>query len=59
MPDELLVLGSSDGLPNGRRFSSAYTLTVAGKLYLLDCGARSLLCCITMVLIRLTCRPFF
>ncbi len=39
MPDELLVLGSSDGLPNGRRFASAYALTVAGKLYLLDCGA--------------------
>ncbi len=39
MSDELLVLGSSDGLPTGRRFSSAYALTVAGKLYLLDCGA--------------------
>jgi ribonuclease Z len=39
MPDELLVLGSSSGLPTGRRFPSAYALTAAGKLFLLDCGA--------------------
>ena len=39
MPDELLVLGSSNGLPTRRRFTSAYALTVAGKLILLDCGA--------------------
>lgn len=39
MPDELLVLGSSSGQPTGRRFASAYALTVAGKLFLIDCGA--------------------
>jgi ribonuclease BN (tRNA processing enzyme) len=39
MPDELLVLGSSCGLPTWRRFPSAYALTVTGKLFLLDCGA--------------------
>lgn len=39
MPDELLVLGSSSGLPTRRRFPSAYALTVAGKLFLIDCGA--------------------
>ena len=39
MPDELLVLGSSCGLPTKARFTSAYALTVAGKLFLLDCGA--------------------
>ena len=39
MPDELLVLGSSCGLPTQRRFASAYALTAAGKLFLLDCGA--------------------
>jgi ribonuclease Z len=39
MPDELLVLGSSSGVPTQRRFASAYALSVAGKLFLLDCGA--------------------
>ncbi len=39
MPDELLVLGSSSGVPTKRRFPAAYALTVAGKLFLLDCGA--------------------
>ncbi len=39
MPDELIVLGSSSGQPTRRRFASAYALTVAGKLVLLDCGA--------------------
>lgn len=39
MPDELLVLGSSCGQPTKTRFTSAYALTVAGKLFLLDCGA--------------------
>lgn len=39
MPDQLLVLGSSGGLPTRRRFSAAYALTAAGKLFLLDCGA--------------------
>lgn len=39
MPDELLVLGSSSGVPTRRRFPVAYALTVAGKLFLLDCGA--------------------
>lgn len=39
MSDELLVLGSSGGLPTRRRFPSAYALTAAGSLFLLDCGA--------------------
>lgn len=39
MPDELIVLGSASGLPTPRRFPSAYALTAAGKLFLLDCGA--------------------
>lgn len=39
MPDELLVLGSSCGIPSQGRFASAYALRVAGKLFLLDCGA--------------------
>ncbi len=39
MPDKLLVLGSSCGIPTQRRFTSAYALAVAGKLFLLDCGA--------------------
>lgn len=39
MPDELLVLGSACAIPTRRRFTSAYALTVAGKLILLDCGA--------------------
>ena len=39
MPDELLVLGSSYAAPTKRRFTAAYALTVAGKLFLLDCGA--------------------
>ena len=39
MPDELTVLGSSSGLPTRRRFAPGYALTVAGKLFLLDCGA--------------------
>jgi len=39
MPDELLVIGSASGQPTGRRFPSAYALTAAGKLFLLDCGA--------------------
>ncbi len=39
MPDELLVLGSSCGIPTQGRFASAYALQVAGKLFLLDCGA--------------------
>ncbi len=38
MPDKLLVLGSS-AMPTRQRFTSAYALTVAGKLFLLDCGA--------------------
>jgi ribonuclease Z len=37
--DELIVLGSSSGVPTGRRFSSAYALTAAGKSFLIDCGA--------------------
>lgn len=39
MSDELLVIGSSSGQPTRRRFPSAYALTVAGKLFLIDCGA--------------------
>ncbi|MCK6630191.1 MAG: MBL fold metallo-hydrolase [Anaerolineae bacterium] len=39
MPDELIVLGSSSGLPTERRFAPGYALTAAGKLFLLDCGA--------------------
>ncbi len=39
MSDELLVLGSASGLPTQRRFTSAYLLSAAGKLFLLDCGA--------------------
>ena len=39
MPDELIVLGSSSGLPTGRRFAPGYALKAAGKLFLLDCGA--------------------
>jgi ribonuclease BN (tRNA processing enzyme) len=39
MPDELLVLGSGSAIPTEQRFASAYALTVAGKLFLLDCGA--------------------
>jgi ribonuclease Z len=39
MPDELIVLGSSSGQPTRRRFASAYALTIAGKLFLIDCGA--------------------
>jgi ribonuclease Z len=39
MPDELIVLGSSSGLPTRRRFAPGYALTAAGKLFLLDCGA--------------------
>ena len=39
MSDELLVLGSSSGQPTRRRFASAYALTAAGKLFLIDCGA--------------------
>ncbi len=39
MPDELLVLGSSSGQPTRRRFAPAYALTVAGSLFLIDCGA--------------------
>jgi ribonuclease Z len=39
MPDELLVLGSSCGIPTQRRFASAYALSVAGRLFLVDCGA--------------------
>jgi ribonuclease Z len=39
MPDELIVLGSASGLPTRRRFAPAYALSVAGKLFLLDCGA--------------------
>ncbi len=39
MPDNLLVLGSASATPTQRRFASAYALTVAGKLFLLDCGA--------------------
>lgn len=39
MPDNLLVLGSSCAIPTRRRHASAYALTVAGKLFLLDCGA--------------------
>ncbi len=39
MVDQLLVLGSSGGLPTRRRFSSSYALSAAGRLFLLDCGA--------------------
>lgn len=39
MPDELIVLGSSSAIPTPRRFPTAYALTAAGKLFLLDCGA--------------------
>lgn len=39
MADELLVLGSSGGVAIKGRFAAAYALTVAGKLFLLDCGA--------------------
>lgn len=39
MLDELIVLGSSSGLPTRRRFAPGYALTAAGKLFLLDCGA--------------------
>jgi ribonuclease Z len=39
MPDELIVLGSASGLPTKRRFASAYALTAASKLFLIDCGA--------------------
>lgn len=39
MPDELIVLGSSSAIPTLRRFPTAYALTAAGKLFLLDCGA--------------------
>jgi ribonuclease BN (tRNA processing enzyme) len=39
MPDELIVIGSSSGVPTTRRFPPAYALTAAGKLFLLDCGA--------------------
>jgi ribonuclease Z len=39
MPDELIVLGSSSGLPTRQRFAPGYALTAAGKLFLLDCGA--------------------
>lgn len=39
MPDELIVLGSSSGLPTRRRFAPGYVLLAAGKLFLLDCGA--------------------
>ncbi len=39
MPDEVLVLGSSSAIPTRQRFPSAYALNVAGKLFLLDCGA--------------------
>jgi ribonuclease Z len=39
MPDELLVLGSASGQPTRRRFSTAYALTAAGGLFLIDCGA--------------------
>ena len=39
MPDELIVLGSSSGVPTRRRFPAAYALTVTSKLFLIDCGA--------------------
>ncbi len=39
MPDELLVLGSSSAIATPTRFASAYSLIVAGKLFLIDCGA--------------------
>ncbi len=39
MPDELLVLGSASAIATANRFASAYALTVAGKLFLIDCGA--------------------
>lgn len=39
MPDELLVLGSSSGVPTGRRFATAFALSVTSKLFLIDCGA--------------------
>lgn len=39
MSDELIVLGSGSSVPSRRRFTSAYALRVAGKLFLVDCGA--------------------
>jgi ribonuclease Z len=39
MTDELIVLGSASSMPSRRRFPAAYALTVAGKLFLVDCGA--------------------
>jgi ribonuclease BN (tRNA processing enzyme) len=39
MSDELIVLGSASSVPSRRRFPSAYALTVAGNLFLIDCGA--------------------
>src|SRR5688572_1633135 len=39
MSDALIVLGSASSVPSRRRFPSAYALQVAGKLFLVDCGA--------------------
>jgi ribonuclease Z len=39
MPDELLVLGSAAAVVSRDRYATAYALRVAGKLFLLDCGA--------------------
>src|ERR1044071_7242053 len=39
MTDELIVLGSASSIPSRRRFPSAYALKVAGRLFLIDCGA--------------------
>jgi ribonuclease Z len=39
MSDTLIVLGSASSVPSRRRFPSAYALQVAGKLFLIDCGA--------------------
>lgn len=36
---ELLILGSSAGIPTATRFPTAMALKTAGGLYLLDCGA--------------------
>lgn len=39
MPDELIVLGSSSGVPTQYRHAPAYALKVTSKLFLIECGA--------------------
>jgi ribonuclease BN (tRNA processing enzyme) len=36
---ELIILGSSAGVPTGRRFPTALLFKIDGALYLVDCGA--------------------